>query len=134
MSFYENLVLQTQMNYAKYRRVYASGKTPVKLSRREPLPYGEQIQAFAGKVKEAECVVVGGASGLSAAGGGDFYYGDTPSFRKYFGKYAEKYGFKGAFDGMYSRFGTRDENWGYIATFLNTTLRAPVREPVSPQN
>ena len=128
MSFYENLVLQTQMNYAKYRRVYASGKTPVKLSRRVPLPYGVQRQAGGGTGK------VGGASGLSAAGGGDFYYGDTPSFRKYFGKYAEKYGFKGAFDGMYSRFGTREENWGYIATFLNTTLRAPVREPVSPQN
>ena len=129
MSFYENLVLQTQMNYSKHRKVYTSGKTPVKLTERKPLPYGGQIQAFARRVREADCIVVGGASGLSAAGGGDFYYGDTPSFRKYFGKYAEKYGFKGAFDGMYSRFGTREENWGYIATFLNTTLHAPVREP-----
>ena len=72
---------------------------------------------------------MGGASGLSATGGGDFYYADTPSFRKHFGKYAEKYGFKGAFDGMYSGFDTREEHWGFIATFLNTTLNAPVREP-----
>ncbi len=129
MSFYENLVLQTQMNDSRYRSVYGAGKTPVKMSRRKPMSYEEQIREFARQVKETECVVVGGASGLSAAGGGDFYYGDTPSFRKYFGKFADKYGFKGAFDGMYRGFPTREEHWGYMATFLNTTLNAPVREP-----
>ncbi|MDO5338442.1 MAG: hypothetical protein Q4E89_13560 [Eubacteriales bacterium] len=129
MSMYENLVMQTQMNYSRYHRIYAAGKTAVKLSGRKPLPYREQIQEFVKRVQEAECIVVGGASGLSAAGGGDFYYADTPSFRKYFGKYAEKYGFKGAFDGMYSKFDSDEEHWGFIATFLNTTLNAPVREP-----
>lgn len=129
MSYYQNLVFRAQLNYSRHRRLYASGGTAVKLSRREPLPYNEQIHEFAKRVEEAECILVGGASGLSAAGGGDFYYEDTPSFRKYFGKYAEKYGFKGAFDGMYSRFETREERWGYTATFLNTTLNAPVRQP-----
>lgn len=129
MSCYENLVMQAQMNYSRNYGVYASKKTPVRLSQRKPLPYEEQICEFAKRVKEAECIIVGGASGLSAAGGGDFYYGDTPSFRKYFGKYAKKYGFKGAFDGMYSGFDSRGEHWGYVATFLNTTLNAPVREP-----
>ncbi len=129
MSFYEDLVLQTQLNYSRYRNVYASGKTPIKLSQRKALSYNQQICGFAEQVKDAECIVVGGASGLSAAGGGDFYYADTPSFRKYFGKYSEKYGFKGAFDGMYNGFDTREEHWGYIATFLNATLNAPVREP-----
>ena len=129
MSFYENLVLQTQMNDSRYRSVYGAGKTPVKMSQRKPMSYEEQIRELARQVKEAECVVVGGASGLSAAGDGDFYYGDTPSFRKYFGKFADKYGFKGAFDGMYRGFPTREEHWGYMATFLNTTLNAPVREP-----
>ena len=129
MSFYEDLVMQSQMNYSKYYGVYKSGKTPIKLSQRKHLPYQEQVQVFSEKVSEADCILVGGASGLSAAGGGDFYYADTPSFRKHFGKYAEKYGFKGAFDGMYSGFDTREEHWGFIATFLNTTLNAPVREP-----
>lgn len=100
MSMYENLVMQTQMNYARYYGLYAAGKTPVKLSRRKPLPYERQIEEFADKMTEADCIIVGGASGLSAAGGGDFYYEDTPSFRRYFGKFAEKYGFKGAFNGM----------------------------------
>ena len=80
-------------------------------------------------MQEAECIVVGGASGLSVAGGGDFYYSDTPSFREHFGKFADKYGFKGAFSGMMHRFSTRNEHWGYVATFLNTTQNAPIREP-----
>lgn len=129
MSFYEDLVMQTQMNYSRYYNVYKSGKTPVKLSRRNPLPYGRQINEFAKKIREYDCIVVGAASGLSAAGGGDFYYSDTPSFRKYFGKFADKYGFQGAFDGMGHPFESRGEYWGYVATFLHTTLNAPVREP-----
>ena len=101
----------------------------VVLSKQKPLPYEEQIQEFVRRVQEAECIVVGGASGLSAAGGGDFYYSDTPSFREHFGKFADKYGFKGAFSGMMHRFSTRNEHWGYVATFLNTTQNAPIREP-----
>ena len=100
------------------------------LSKQKPLPYEEQIQEFVRRVQEAECIVVGGASGLSAAGGGDFYYSDTPSFREHFGKFADKYGFKGAFSGMMHRFSTRNEHWGYVATFLNTTQNAPIREHI----
>ncbi len=29
MSFYENLVTQTQMNFERYQRVYAAGGTPM---------------------------------------------------------------------------------------------------------
>ena len=39
MSMYENLVMQTQMNYSRYYGRYAAGKTPVRLSDREALPY-----------------------------------------------------------------------------------------------
>ena len=97
----------------------------VPLTKKEPLPYEEQIQDFVQKVKDADCVIVGGASGLSAAGGGDFYYEDNASYRKYFGKYAEKYGFKGAF----AHWDSREEFWGYMATFLHTTQHAEVRKP-----
>ena len=129
MSFYENLVMQTQMNYSRYYGVYAAGKTPYELTDKKALPYEKQIEALLQELEEADCVVVGGASGLSAAGGGDFYYGNTPSFQKYFGKFAEKYGFEGAFAGMQYPFAAREERWGYIAAFLNTTQKAPVREP-----
>ena len=84
MNFYDDLVMQTQMNYSKYYPIYASGSTPYQLTDKKPLPYSEQIHRLVQEVKEADCVVVGGASGLSAAGGGDFYYEDNDSYRKYF--------------------------------------------------
>ena len=108
MNFYDDLVMQAQMNYSKYYHIYASGSTPYKLTDKKPLPYSEQINRLVQEVKEADCVVVGGASGLSAAGGGDFYYEDNDSYRKYFRPFAEKYHFKGAFAGMMHPWETRD--------------------------
>lgn len=90
MSFYENLVTQTQMNDSRYYRVYAARRTPYELTDRPAMPYKRQIDRLVQEIRDADCVVVGGASGLSAAGGGDFYYEDNASYRKYFGKYAEK--------------------------------------------
>lgn len=121
MNFYDDLVMQTQMNYSKYYPIYASGSTPYQLTDKKPLPYSEQIDRLVQEIKEADCVVVGGASGLSAAGGGDFYYEDNDSYRKYFRPFAEKYHFKGAFAGMGHPWKTREEYWGYLATFLHTT-------------
>ena len=129
MSFYEDLVMNTQMNYSRYYGIYASGETPYTLTEKDPLPYDEQIKEFIKKVKEVDCIVVGGASGLSSSGGADFYYSDTDSYKRYFKKFYDKYGFKGAFDGMHYQYETREEFWGYLATFLNTTQKAPIREP-----
>jgi NAD-dependent SIR2 family protein deacetylase len=113
MSMYEDLVIQTQGNYERYYNVYARGGTPYKLAEPTKLTHDQQIQRLVDEIAQADCVLVGGASGLSAAGGGDFYYGDTPSFREHFGKFADKYGIQGAFAG----------------TFRHTTLNAPVRAP-----
>ena len=129
MNFYDDLVMQTQMNYSRHYHIYASGGTPYQLTDKKPLPYSEQIHRLVQEVKEADCVVVGGTSGLSAAGGGDFYYEDNDSYRKYFRPFAEKYHFKGAFAGMMYPWKTREEYWGYLATFLHTTQTAPVRHP-----
>ena len=75
MSFYEDLVMQTQMNYSRYYGVYAAGKIPYELTDKKALPYEKQIETLLRELEEADCVVAGGASGLSAAGGGDFYGG-----------------------------------------------------------
>lgn len=129
MTFYEELVIQTQRNYEQYYGVYARGGVPYELAGPSPLSYDEQIDLFAAKVREADCILVGGASGLSAAGGGDFYYENNDSYKKYFGRFAEKYGFNGAFDGMSHRWDDRGEFWGYLAIFLHTTQSAPIRAP-----
>ena len=61
MNFYDDLVMQTQRNYSKYYPIYASGSTPYPLTDKKPLPYSEQIQRLVQEVKDADCVVVGGA-------------------------------------------------------------------------
>ena len=129
MSYYEDLVTYTQLNYSAHFQTYATGGTPYELSDRPAAPYDEQVDAFIEAVRSADHIVVGGASGLSAAGCGDFYYEDNASYRRYFGPFAERYGFQGAFAGMQHRWPTRGEFWAYLATFLNATLSAPVRRP-----
>ncbi len=129
MSYYENLVMETQMNYSRFYGLYQRGETAVKLSKKKPASYEEQIQEFVKLVKEADCVVIGGASGLSAAGGGDFYYEPTESFYQHFGKFAERYGFQSAFEGSFHRYDNPEDKWAYLATFLHTTQTAPIRSP-----
>lgn len=77
MTFYENLVIELTNRSFSLHAAYRSGGTPYELSDREPEPYDQQIKDFARMIEEADCVLVGGASGLSAAGGGDFYYEDN---------------------------------------------------------
>ena len=129
MSGYEDLVMQAQLNYSRYYNVYRTGGSPYRMSEKEPLPYPDQIHELVRQIREADAVIVGGASGLSAAGGGDFYYDDNESYREYFKPFVDKYHFKGAFDGTMSHWDDRREFWGFLATFLNTTLDAPVRKP-----
>ena len=62
MSFYEDLVMQTQMNYSKYYHVYASGGTPYQLADKKPLPYKEQIKRLTQEIRDADCC--GGGRGL----------------------------------------------------------------------
>lgn len=129
MSFYEELVMRSQVNYQRNYGTYAMGKTVVPLSKKPQPSYREEIAAFAEAVRDAECIIVGGASGLSAAGGGDFYYSPTESFYKHFGKFAERYGFQGAFEGSFYHYQRPEEKWAFLSTFLDTTLNAEIRKP-----
>ncbi|MBM7000732.1 NAD-dependent protein deacetylase [bacterium] len=126
---YERLVMQTQEIFYRYQRAYARGGTPYEMSVRPRPPYEEQVERFAAMVTTADCVLVGAASGLSAAGGGDFYYEDNASFRKYFGKFADKYHLSGAFSGTTRQWESPEERWAYLATFLHTTQTAEIRAP-----
>ena len=129
VTLYERLVIELTNQSFSHQAAYRTGGTPYELSAREPEPYDQQIETFARMIDEADCVLVGGASGLSAAGGGDFYYEDNATYRRHFGKFAERYGFRGAFEGSSYRWPTAESRWGYLATFLDTTLNAPLREP-----
>ncbi|MBU3805944.1 MAG: NAD-dependent protein deacetylase [Candidatus Fournierella pullistercoris] len=129
MTSYEQLVLRMQANYSNYYYVYANGGTPYEISTAKAMPYEKQLEELLKQIEWADCVIVGGASGLSAAGGGDFYYGDSPSFQKHFGKFAKKYGFKGAFAGMRHPYKTKEEYWAYMAAFLYAIQSNPLLKP-----
>lgn len=129
MTPYEQLVIELTNRSFSYQAAYRNGGTPYELSDCKPVSYGQQIEMFARMIEKADCVLVGGASGLSAAGGGNFYYEDNATYRRHFGKFAERYGFRGAFEGSFYRWPTAEARWGYLATFLDTTLNAPLREP-----
>lgn len=79
--------------------------------------YQNNIDTILQKIEEAEAIVVGGAAGMSAACGYNWYRTDE-SFLKHFGKFADKYGIEGIFNGFYYRFSTREERWAYIATLI----------------
>ena len=90
--------------------------------------YQENIDLFRQKIQEAEVIVVGGASGMSAAAGYNWYR-DDEMFRKYFNAFAEGYGIDSVFGGFYHKFRTEEERWAYLATLINFVADVPVGEP-----
>lgn len=127
MNSYERLVHTAGGNFYRYHQIYQSGGSPVKISAKDKkIPYEEKIKRLAEFIREADAILVGTASGMSTAAGQDFYYGNTESFRKYFGQYGKKYGYAGTFDGVYYNYRTREEFWGFMAHLLHHTLHAPL--------
>ncbi|URZ07071.1 SIR2 family NAD-dependent protein deacylase [Clostridium felsineum] len=90
--------------------------------------YEEGIETLMQKIEEAEVIVVGGAAGMSAASGYNWYKDDA-MFRKYFNVFAEKYGIESIFSGFYYRFQTEEERWAYLATLIKFVAEVPVGEP-----
>ncbi|WP_102272199.1 SIR2 family NAD-dependent protein deacylase [Cytobacillus massiliigabonensis] len=79
--------------------------------------YQDYIETLIQKIEEADAIIVGGAAGMSAASGYNWYRTDE-IFLKHFGKFAEKYPIENIFYGFYYPFSTREERWAYIATLI----------------
>lgn len=90
--------------------------------------YQENIETILQKIEEAETIVVGGAAGMSAAAGYNWYRDDA-MFRKYFNAFAEEYGIDSIFGGFYYKFGTEEERWAYLATLINFVVDVPIGQP-----
>ena len=63
----------------------------------------EKIELLRQKIDEADAIVVGGASGMSAASGFVFYYQEDDVFRRMAGSLAKKYDRHNMFDLFYDR-------------------------------
>lgn len=90
--------------------------------------YQHNIEILLRKIEKADAIVVGGAAGMSASAGYNWYRKDE-TFLKYFGKFAEKYGIENIFYGFYYRFQTREERWAYIATLIKFVYEAEPGQP-----
>lgn len=87
--------------------------------------YQNNIDTLLQKIQEAEVIVVGGAAGMSAASGYNWYHDDA-MFRKYFNVFAEKYGIDSIFGGFYYKFRTEEERWAYLSTLINFVAEVPI--------
>ena len=65
-------------------------------------------------ISKADAIVVGTASGMSAAGGLRYYYQDDDDYKKIAGGLREKYGVKNLFDAYYDRRLTKGEHWALL--------------------
>ena len=74
----------------------------------------EKIDLLRSKIDEADAIVVGGASGMSAASGFVFYYQRDEVFRSIVGGLEDKYGFHNWFDAYYHQGHTRGEHWAML--------------------
>ncbi|MGL4993532.1 MAG: NAD-dependent protein deacetylase [Bacteroidales bacterium] len=74
----------------------------------------EKIELLKEKINNAEAIIVGGASGMSAASGFRFYYQRDEVFSMIAGTLEEKYGFHNFFDALYDRQHTRGEHWAML--------------------
>lgn len=91
--------------------------------------YKEQIRVLVNHLNGAAAIVVGAASGMSAAAGFRHYYERDQDFIEHFSRYEEKYGYHNTFDGFYYRYRSSEERWAFIAGLLCMILDAQTGQP-----
>lgn len=78
------------------------------------------IRILLKQVDQAEAIVVGAASGMSASDGKDFWYRNDENFYENFGDFYQKYGFTGAFNGFYHPYSTEERRWAFLGRLGHT--------------
>lgn len=78
----------------------------------------KNVELLREKIGEADAILVGAASGMSASCGYHFFYENDRYFQKYFGEFHKKYGYVGAFNGFYHPYRSTEERWAFIARLI----------------
>lgn len=86
--------------------------------------YENEIKRLKQALAEADAVLVGAGSGLSAAAGFAF---NGERFRKYFGDFAPKYGIRDIYSGGFYPWQTLEEYWAWWSRhiYYNRYVEAP---------
>lgn len=91
--------------------------------------YKEAVNSLVRHIRDADAIVVGAASGMSAAAGFRHYYEHDKDFIDNLGEFEKKYGYRNSFDGFYYRYRTSEERWAFIARNLCMILDAETGQP-----
>lgn len=75
----------------------------------------EKMEIVLRWLEEADAVVIGGASGMSAACGYDYYSHHSPFFEKYFSDFGKIYHEPSCWQLLYHRYRSDEERWAYMA-------------------
>lgn len=91
--------------------------------------YNKKISELVEHLNKADAIVVGAASGMSAAAGFRHYYERDKDFVEHFGEFEKQYGYHNSFDGFYYRYRTEEARWAFIARMICCILDVPVGKP-----
>lgn len=88
-----------------------------------------KINLLKEKIAEADAIVVGMASGMSAAGGLRYFYQDDDDYKRMIGGLREKYGDRNMFDAYYDHRMTKGEHWALVLRSIKHLYDIEVSEP-----
>ena len=91
--------------------------------------YKKVINSLIQRIQDADAIVVGAASGMSAAAGFRHYYEHDKDFVENLGEFEKKYGYRNTFDGFYYHYQTSEERWAFISRNLCMILDAQTCQP-----
>lgn len=86
--------------------------------------YHNNIKTILQKIREADAVIVGGASGMSTANGHDFY-GHSKYWVDNFSEFEKNYGIRGNFEALYYNYPTSEERWAYLSKHCTLMFDTP---------
>lgn len=91
--------------------------------------YKQLLDCLVFHIEEADAIVIGAASGMSAAAGFRHYYEHDKEFIDNLGDFEKKYGYHNSFDGFYYPYQTSEERWAFLARNLCMILDEKTGEP-----
>ena len=89
----------------------------------------EKVKLLKEKINEADGVLIGAASGMSAAAGYNHYYERSQEFVRWFSDFEKKYGYHNSFGGFYHPYRSEQERWAYLGRMAECILNEETGEP-----
>ena len=97
--------------------------------------YVQTLQKVANEIKNAEYILVGGAAGMSASCGPNYYAKNDPIYLKNFKVFEDKYKAGSIWNNYYlikttgRNWESRESYWGFKITLMHFNLHEPIYQP-----